>query len=133
MLARAFSRMAAMCVMARPVSTLRMVTLPQPQLIAAADRPAASIRAATYASAAGSLEEQIKSTVAADKVVIYSKSYCPFCSKTKMLFDSMGVPYNAIELDLMDGGDAVQATLLDMTGQRTVPNVWVAGSHLGGN
>ena len=67
------------------------------------------------------------------KVVVYSKSYCPFCTKTKSLFDSLGVSYTAIELDEVDGGDAIQATLLDITGQRTVPNVWVGGKHLGGN
>lgn len=50
-----------------------------------------------------------------------------------MLFDSMGVPYTAVELDQLDDGDAIQATLLDLTKQRTVPNVFINGEHLGGN
>jgi len=37
------------------------------------------------------------------------------------------------ELDNMPNGAAIQENLLQMTGQRTVPNVWVKGQHLGGN
>lgn len=37
------------------------------------------------------------------------------------------------ELDKMGNGRDIQATLVRMTGQRTVPNVWVKGKHLGGN
>jgi glutaredoxin 3 len=37
------------------------------------------------------------------------------------------------ELDKMDNGAAIQDALLDMTGQRTVPNVFVNGKQLGGN
>ena len=82
---------------------------------------------------AASLEGQIKATVETNKVVVYSKSWCPFCAKTKSLFDSMGVEYTAVELDQLDEGEAMQAALLGLTQQRTVPNVFVAGKHLGGN
>jgi glutaredoxin 3 len=37
------------------------------------------------------------------------------------------------ELDNMPNGDSIQQTLASMTGQRTVPNVWVNGKHIGGN
>ena len=45
----------------------------------------------------------------------------------------MSVPYEALELDTMDQGADIQAELLTMTGQRTVPNIFVKGEHLGGN
>ena len=38
-----------------------------------------------------------------------------------------------MELDLMQEGHAIQMELLEMTGQRTVPNVFVDGKHVGGN
>jgi len=68
-------------------------------------------------------------------VVIYSKSYCPHCVKTKNLFNFNfpSTDVKVYELDKIAGGKEIQATLLKMTGQRTVPNVWVGGSHLGGN
>eukprot|EP00540_Astrosyne_radiata_P023847 CAMPEP_0116833296 /NCGR_PEP_ID=MMETSP0418-20121206/6359_1 /TAXON_ID=1158023 /ORGANISM="Astrosyne radiata, Strain 13vi08-1A" /LENGTH=65 /DNA_ID=CAMNT_0004462733 /DNA_START=197 /DNA_END=394 /DNA_ORIENTATION=- len=37
------------------------------------------------------------------------------------------------ELDRMRNGSAIQETLYAKTGQRTVPNVWIRGKHLGGN
>lgn len=64
---------------------------------------------------------------------IFSKSYCPFCKKTKALFDSLGQSFCATELDLTADGAAIQAVLLEMTKQRTVPSVFVRGQHLGGN
>jgi glutaredoxin 3 len=33
----------------------------------------------------------------------------------------------------MDEGADIQAALLSLTGQRTVPNVFVNGKHVGGN
>jgi len=33
----------------------------------------------------------------------------------------------------MDDGADIQAALLDLTGQKTVPNVFIKGQHLGGN
>jgi glutaredoxin 3 len=79
------------------------------------------------------LEAEIKSTVAGSKVVVFSKSWCPFCAQTKALFDSNGIEYTAIELDERDDGALLQETLLGITGQRTVPNVFIGGEHLGGN
>jgi glutaredoxin len=57
------------------------------------------------------------------QVVIFSKTTCPFCRKTKDLFDGLEVKYTTVELDEMDNGPAVQDALLDSSGQRTVPNV----------
>jgi glutaredoxin 3 len=100
----------------------------QPALYAAA-----APRATLVQMAAAGLEDQIKKTIGSTKVVVYSKSYCPYCAKTKALFDSMDVKYTAIELDLMDDGPKVQEALLSITGQKTVPNVFVGGKHVGGN
>ena len=70
---------------------------------------------------------EIQQTVAAQPVVVYSKSWCPFCTECKELLDSMEQPYTVVELDQRDAGDAVQAALLSHTRQRTVPNVIVGG------
>jgi glutaredoxin 3 len=45
----------------------------------------------------------------------------------------MNIPAKIIELDTMDNGSEVQAALLEISGQRTVPNVFIKGKHLGGN
>ena len=71
--------------------------------------------------------------VAAQPVVVYSKSWCPFCTQCKELLDAIEQPYTVVELDQRDDGEAVQAALLSLTQQRTVPSVFVSGEHLGGN
>ena len=38
-----------------------------------------------------------------------------------------------MELDQREDGAAVQSALAELTGQRTVPNVFIKGKHLGGN
>jgi glutaredoxin 3 len=67
------------------------------------------------------------------QVVVFSKTYCPFCTSTKTLFEQLGVDAKVYELDAMDDGAEIQAALLSMTGQRSVPNVFVKGQHIGGN
>jgi len=77
--------------------------------------------------------DYIKSEIASNDIMVFSKSYCPYCTKTKELFQSLGLEYCALELDNVENGVDIQAALLDMTGQRTVPNVFIKGTHLGGN
>lgn len=67
------------------------------------------------------------------QVVIFSKSYCPYCHATKELFKGINVHAEVFELDAMSDGDAIQNHLREMTGQRTVPNIFVKGNHIGGN
>jgi glutaredoxin len=46
----------------------------------------------------------------------------------------MGVDFKVHELDKMgDDGPALQMALLKMTGQKSVPNVFVKKQHIGGN
>eukprot|EP01032_Pedospumella_encystans_P023404 gene23404-26495_t len=68
-----------------------------------------------------------------NKVMVFSKSYCPYCAKTKATLDGMGIKYGLFELDKMPEGGEVQDFLLELTKQRTVPNVFVNGKHIGGN
>lgn len=82
------------------------------------------------------MKDFINGEITANKVVVFSKSYCPYCTATKKLFaqpefSKIGVVTH--ELDQRDDGAAIQSTLLSMSGQRTVPSVWVGGKFVGGN
>ena len=76
--------------------------------------------------------EAVKGKVSSTPVYVFSKSYCPFCVRAKNALKDLGVEFTAEELDKVDGGAETQAALLEMTKQRTVPNVFVNGKHLGG-
>ncbi|KAJ8121680.1 hypothetical protein ONZ43_g1930 [Nemania bipapillata] len=41
--------------------------------------------------------------------------------------------YYAIELDQVDDGTAIQSALAEISGQRTVPNIYIGQQHIGGN
>jgi glutaredoxin 3 len=75
----------------------------------------------------------IQNAIETNQVVIFSKSYCPYCANTKNLFASLGITPAIYELDQMESGREIQASLQELTGQRTVPNVFVKSKHLGGN
>ncbi|XP_042476170.1 glutaredoxin-like [Macadamia integrifolia] len=73
-----------------------------------------------------------KETVSSNPTVVFSKSYCPYCTRVKQLLSELKATYKAIELDVeTDGGD-IQSALSEWTGQRTVPNVFIGGKHIGG-
>ncbi|KAJ3301065.1 glutaredoxin [Blyttiomyces sp. JEL0837] len=80
-------------------------------------------------SAAKEIAEQL---ISSNHVTVFSKSYCPYCRKAKGLLDTLKVQYVAIELDNRPDGDAIQGYLAQKTGQRTVPNIFIDGAHVGG-
>ena len=76
----------------------------------------------------------IDDLVAANTVTIFSKTYCPHCKRIKEFFKAKSIEYEALELDIMGQlGKDIQATLLDRTGQSTVPSVWINGKFIGKN
>ncbi|KIW16004.1 glutaredoxin [Exophiala spinifera] len=66
-------------------------------------------------------------------VVVFSKSYCPYCRATKSLLNDKHANYFLMELDQVDDGAALQDALEEITGQRSVPNIFIAQKHIGGN
>ncbi|CAK7228936.1 Glutaredoxin [Sporothrix curviconia] len=66
-------------------------------------------------------------------VIVFSKSYCPYCRSTKRTLDDLGAKYYAIELDQEDDGSEIQDALARISGQRTVPNIYIGKEHIGGN
>ena len=77
----------------------------------------------------------ITEAVASARVVIFAKTFCPFSKEVIGLFSAppySTIPYRIVQLDLRADGDAIQDHLLELTGSRSVPCVFVAGAHLGG-
>ncbi|MCJ1301438.1 hypothetical protein MMC08_004238 [Hypocenomyce scalaris] len=66
-------------------------------------------------------------------VAVFSKSWCPYCKASKQLLTEMGARPYIIELDQVDDGAAIQDALYEITGQGTVPNVFIKQKHIGGN
>ncbi|CAI2162368.1 7375_t:CDS:10 [Funneliformis geosporum] len=73
-----------------------------------------------------------KKLIAENPIMIFSKSYCPYCKKAKEIIKKLNKSYEAIELDIKSDGPAIQDYLAKKTQQRTVPNIFIGGKHVGG-
>jgi len=77
-------------------------------------------------------QDSVKEMINQDCVVIFSKTTCPYCTMAKRVFEGIGTPYTCFELNKRSDGQAMQDILAKMTGQRTVPRVFVNGKCIGG-
>lgn len=63
------------------------------------------------------------------RVLLYTTPYCPYCVMAKRLFKGKGIEFEEIDVS----GDSEKRTwLLEETGQRTVPQIFIEGKSYGG-
>lgn len=82
----------------------------------------------------------IEATIAAHPIVIYTYEWSPFSGQATALLDNLDIPYHEQSLGRewlpglinSDGGAATRAALLDMTGQSSLPHVFIGGETIGG-
>lgn len=81
--------------------------------------------------------QQVKGLIGQKKLFVASKTYCPYCQATlKTLFTDLKFPEAqavVLQLDTSDDGQDIQDALYEINGQRTVPNIYIDGKHIGGN
>ena len=65
------------------------------------------------------------------KVDIYTKFGCGFCVRAKRLLDEKGVDYE--EFDITMGGPKRDEMLERAPGARTVPQIFIGDTHVGGS
>lgn len=75
----------------------------------------------------------VQDLIKSHKVFVASKTYCPYCTAAKKLIEEVYPEAYILELDTMEEGDDIQNALAQITGQRTVPNIFINGKHIGGN
>ena len=63
------------------------------------------------------------------KVEIYTTNWCPYCHAAKSLLDEKGISYE--EVDANDP-DVRMAMVQRANGRRTVPQIFVGQTHVGG-
>ncbi|KAH7032467.1 glutaredoxin Grx1 [Linnemannia elongata] len=80
-----------------------------------------------------SIKALVERLIRENKVMFFGKSYCPHCKNAKSVLAAKGIQFKAFEIDLESKGAEVQDYLLQKTGQRTVPNIFINTHHVGGN
>jgi glutaredoxin 3 len=64
------------------------------------------------------------------KVTMYSTGVCPYCQMAERLLRSKGVA--AIEKIRVDLEPERRAEMMEKTGRRTVPQIYIGQTHVGG-
>jgi len=104
---------------------------PVPAPAAAAVVPV--VAGATDAEAAAFVADAI----AGNAVVMFALEWCEFCWAVRKLFARLGVAFASVDLDSValqkdDLGTRIRPVLKARTGSPTIPQIWIAGSHVGG-
>ena len=63
-------------------------------------------------------------------VEIYTKTFCSYCWRAKMLLESKGIAFNEISVDF--GGELRQQMIQRANGRTTVPQIFIGDTHVGG-
>lgn len=64
-----------------------------------------------------------------EKVIIYSKDYCPYCDRAKEYFSNRGIPFEEIDVTR---DPKIYEELKARTRHMTVPQIFIGGQFIGG-
>jgi glutaredoxin 3 len=65
----------------------------------------------------------------AARVVVYLTDWCPYCHSAQRLLKSKSVAFEEIDVD---GRPELRAWMVDASGQRTVPQIFINSRSVGG-
>ena len=63
-------------------------------------------------------------------VRMYTTAVCPYCTRAKQILKSKGVAQ--IEEIRIDTDPVQRQQMMEMTGRRTVPQIYIGDTHVGG-
>lgn len=64
------------------------------------------------------------------KVIMYITAVCPYCVRAEMLLKQRGVA--EIEKIRIDTDPSQRQVMMERTGRRTVPQIYIGDTHVGG-
>lgn len=64
------------------------------------------------------------------EVTIYTTAMCPYCVRAKQLLQNRGV--QKLREVRIDQDPAERASMMERTGRRTVPQIYIGEHHVGG-
>ena len=65
------------------------------------------------------------------QITLYTKDYCPYCTKAKNLFKRKGIE-QFTEIDITHDEKLQQEMIEKSGGRKTVPQIFINGTHVGG-
>ena len=62
-------------------------------------------------------------------VTLYTTRLCPYCIRARTLLESKGVAFTDIAVD---AEPSLRREMMERSGRRTVPQIWIGEQHVGG-
>lgn len=80
------------------------------------------------------LEDKIVNDVMTHKVMVYSKTYCPWSKRLKAILANYEIDdMKIVELDRSNQTEEMQEILKKYSGRTTVPQLFISGKFVGGH
>lgn len=82
-------------------------------------------------------QEHLEKLTNENKILVFSKTTCTYCTRAKRLLEDLKIEYKSIELDLdsncpNDNCQKLATALMLQTRIRTVPQIFINGQCIGG-
>lgn len=62
-------------------------------------------------------------------IKMYSTRFCPYCIRARSLLESKHAAFTDIQVDAQP---ALRREMTELSGRRTVPQIWIGDLHVGG-
>lgn len=62
-------------------------------------------------------------------ITVYTTDYCPYCTSAKRLLTTLRLDFQEVDVT---GDDAARNALVERTGRRTVPQIFIGSASIGG-
>ena len=79
-----------------------------------------------------SIPENVEDALGSNKVFVFSKTYCSYCTKAKAHLDKLGVKYDAVECDVVSLSDNQKDQLQKLSGFTSFPKIFIGTKCIGG-
>ncbi|KAG0290094.1 hypothetical protein BGZ96_006449 [Linnemannia gamsii] len=79
------------------------------------------------------LERRVHGLIDQNRIMVFSKTYCPYSAVAKKLLNTYTTDYEVLEVDREPRGDGIKNILRKITdGHATFPSIFFAGESIGG-
>lgn len=76
--------------------------------------------------------QRARMMVEENRVMLFSRTTCPYCSRVKSLLNSVGVRPSVCEIDKEEDGEEIMSAVYGFAGERTTPALFINGRFIGG-
>lgn len=63
------------------------------------------------------------------EVTMYSTGWCPYCARARALLERKGIAIHEVDIET---DAALRAEMIERSGRRSVPQIFIGARHVGG-